>query len=67
MTHTERLRRTIKKALKEKGWTHYRLSKETGLTISTIDTAVNGTGDVYYETAARILSALGQSLAGSGV
>jgi len=59
MNYTEEWRKRVRKAIKAKEYTHYRLAKETGLRVSTVDTAVNGSGEVYYSTAMRINSALG--------
>ena len=58
MYHTERVRKAIRAALKIKGWTHYRLAKEAGLRVSTVDTAINGGGMIQYETVQRLLNAL---------
>lgn len=59
MDHNEALRKVIRQALKKKEWTHYRLAKEAGLTISTVDTAIDGRGELYYSTACKMLAALG--------
>lgn len=61
MDHNEPLRRAIRQALKKKGWTHYRLAKESGLTVSTVDTAIESGGEIYYSTACKMLIALGIS------
>ncbi len=59
MDHNEALRKAIRQALKKKEWTHYRLAKETGMTVSTVDTAIDGGGELYYSTACKMLAALG--------
>lgn len=61
MDHNETLRKVIRQALKKKDWTHYRLAKEAGLAVSTVDTAIDGGGELYYSTACKLLSALGIS------
>ena len=58
MDHNEALRKLIRATLKKKEWTHYRLAKETGMTVSTVDTAIEGGGELYYSTAMRKLEAL---------
>ncbi len=59
MDHNETLRKAIRSALKKKDWTHYRLAKESGLRVSTVDTAIDGKGEVHYSTACKMLAALG--------
>lgn len=58
MDYNKKIRTRIKKLISTKKWTHYRLAKQAGLQISTVDTAVNGSGEIHYSTVMRILDAL---------
>ncbi|HRA18739.1 MAG TPA: helix-turn-helix domain-containing protein [Flavobacteriales bacterium] len=55
---TTALRERIAKAMKKKKMTRYRVAERTGLRQSTVETALNGSGGMLYETAEAIREAV---------
>ena len=55
----ESLRYRLNKILKEKGWTRYRLSKESGIPASTIYNIFKNDADVSFKNLCKLGDALG--------
>ena len=57
---TKALRDRIAKAMKKKRMSRYRVAEITGLRQSTVETALNSSGGMMYETAETIREAVEQ-------